>query len=97
MQERILTHRLECRFRCVEFYDAFGVDASIVSSHDDTVYLVNHLGRLGAVWREANAEKADLEAVIADPPTGQYKSEIQVIAFNTAERVSQDIFRRFGP
>ena len=66
---------------------------SIVPNGDDqTVYLVkDDLGRLGAAWREADAEATDLETVITDLLTGQYKDPIRVIAFNTVERWSQDV------
>ena len=66
---------------------------SIVPNGDDqTVYLVkDDLGRLGAVWREADAETTDLETVITDLLTGQYTDPARVIAFNTAERWSQDV------
>jgi hypothetical protein len=49
------------------------------------------LGRLGAVWREADAETTDLETVITDLMAGQYKDPIRVIAFNTVERWSEDV------
>ena len=70
-----------------------GWTPSIVPNGDDqTVYLVkDDLGRLGAVWREADDETTDLETVITDLLTGQYKDPIRVIAFNTAERWSQDV------
>ena len=59
---------------------------------DQAVYLVkDDLGRLGAVWREADDEATDLETVITDLLTGQYKDPVRVIAFNTAERWSQDV------
>ena len=59
---------------------------------DETVYLVkDDLGSLGAVWREADAEATDLETVITDLLTGQYSEPVRVIAFNTAERWSQDV------
>ena len=66
---------------------------SIVPNGDDqTVYLVkDDLGRLGAVWREADAETTDLETVITDLLTGQYTDPARVIAFNTEERWSQDV------
>jgi hypothetical protein len=66
---------------------------SIVPRGDDeTVYLVkDDLGRLGAVWREADDEATDLETVITDLLTGQYKDPVRVIAFNTAEGWSQDV------
>jgi hypothetical protein len=70
-----------------------GWTPSIVPNGDDqTVYLVkDDLGRLGAVWREADAEVTDLETVIQDLLTGQYSDPIRVIAFNTAEGWSQDV------
>jgi hypothetical protein len=66
---------------------------SIVPNADDeTVYLVkDDLGRLGAVWREADVEVTDLETVIQDLLSGEYKNPIRVIAFNTVERWSQDV------
>lgn len=70
-----------------------GWTPSIVPNGDDqTVYLVkDDLGRLGVVRREADAAAADLETVMTDLLTGQYKDPIRVIAFNTAERCSQDV------
>lgn len=66
---------------------------SIVPSGDDqNVYLVmDDLGRLGRVWREADDSAAELEAIILDLLAGQYKSPIRVVAFNTAEHWSQDV------
>lgn len=70
-----------------------GWTPSIVPSGDnETVYLVkDDLGRLGAVWREAATQTTDLETVIGDLLTGQYKDPVRVIAFNTVERWSQDV------
>lgn len=70
-----------------------GWTPSIVPTSDDqTVYLVqDDFGRLGAVWREADAEATNLETVITDLLTGQYKDPARVVAFNTAERWSQDV------
>jgi hypothetical protein len=70
-----------------------GWTPSIVpNGNDQTVYLVkDDLGHLGAVWREADDEATDLETVITDLLTGQYKDPVRVIAFNTAERWSQDV------
>jgi hypothetical protein len=66
---------------------------SILPNGDDhNVYLVmDDLGRLGRVWREADDSAAELEAVILDLLAGQYKSPIRVVAFNTAENWSQDV------
>lgn len=59
---------------------------------DYNIYLVaENLGRLGQVWREADCEATDLETVIQDLLTGQYRDPIRVIAFDTAEGWSQDV------
>ena len=64
----------------------------VPDGNDQTVYLVmDDLGRLGPVWREADDRAADLEAVILDLLSGQYKSPIRVVAFNTTEHWSQDV------
>jgi len=66
---------------------------SIVPNHNDqTVYLVaDDLSRLGCVWPEADYEATELETVIQDLLTGQYTNPVRVIAFNTAERWSEDV------
>ena len=70
---------------------------SIVPS-DQTVYLVmDDLGRLGPVWREADVSATDYETVIQDMLSGQYKDPIGVFAFNALEgwcrNVSEDVAR----
>jgi hypothetical protein len=66
---------------------------SIVPNGDDhNVYLVaDDLGGNGRIWREADFERTDLEAVILDLLEGQYKSPIRIVCFNTAEHWSQDV------
>jgi hypothetical protein len=66
---------------------------SIVPGGDEqTVYLVkDDLGRNGALWREADAETTDLETVIVDLMSGEYRNPVRVVAFNTAEHWSQDV------
>ena len=66
---------------------------SIVPRGDGhNVYLVmDDLGRLGPVWREADAGAAELEAVILDLLAGQYKNPVRVVAFNTAEKWSENV------
>ena len=64
----------------------------VPNDNDETVYLVaDDFGRLGRAWREADYETTDLETVIQDLLTGQYNKPIRVIAFNTAERWSEDV------
>jgi hypothetical protein len=66
---------------------------SIVPRGDDhDVYLVvDNLGRLGRVWREADYEATDFETVVTDMLDGQYKDPIGIFAFNTAEGWSRDV------
>ena len=64
---------------------------SIVANGDDrTVYLVA-VGKHGRAWVESTYETTDLETVIQDLLSGQYTNPIRVIAFNTAERWSEDV------
>ena len=52
--------------------------------------MLDDLGR-SRIWREIDAEVADLETVIGDLVDGQYRSPSRVIAFNTSEGWSQDV------
>jgi hypothetical protein len=59
---------------------------------DQTVYLVaDDFGERGRAWRETDCDTVDFETVIQDLLTGQYNNPIRVIAFNTAERWSEDV------
>ena len=59
---------------------------------DLTVYLVaNDFGKHGRAWVESTYETTDLETVIQDLLSAQYTNPIRVIAFNTAERWSEDV------
>jgi hypothetical protein len=69
-----------------------GWTPSIVPHDDQSVYLVvDDLGRLGRVWREADFEKTDLETVIQDLLNGQYSNPIRVFGFNAAEGWARDV------
>jgi hypothetical protein len=62
------------------------------AADDHEVYLVvDDLGRLGRVWREANYEATDFETVVTDLLAGQYKNPIGIFAFNTAEGWARDV------
>ena len=64
----------------------------VPNGNDQTVYLVaEDFGRHGRAWRETDFEVTDLETVIQDLLSGQYGTPIRVVAFNTAERWSQDV------
>jgi hypothetical protein len=59
---------------------------------DQTVHLVvDRFGGLGAVFRETDVERSDLETTIADLLPGQFNDPVRVVAFNTAERWAQDV------
>jgi hypothetical protein len=59
---------------------------------EQNVYLVlDHLGRGGRIWPEAEADTADLETILVDLLAGQYKNPVRVIGFNTAEGWSRDV------
>jgi hypothetical protein len=67
--------------------------APSIAPHDaQGVYLViDDLGRLGRVWREADYEKTNLETVIQDLLDGQYDNPIGVFGFNAAEGWARDV------
>ena len=63
----------------------------VPKDNDRDVYLVvDDFGRNRA-WREADVEATDLETVILDLLEGQYKNPVRIVAFNTAEKWSQDV------
>src|ERR1700712_3733688 len=70
-----------------------GWTPSIVPNEaDQTVYLVvDDIGKSDQIWREADVEDTDLEAVILDLLEGQYKNPVRIVAFNTAEKWSEDV------
>lgn len=64
----------------------------VPDGRDQTVYLVaDDLGRLGGIWAEAGINRTDFEAVIQDLLTGQFKSPVRVVAFNTTDKWSGDV------
>ncbi|MBR1238479.1 hypothetical protein [Bradyrhizobium sp. AUGA SZCCT0182] len=64
----------------------------VPDDQNQTIYLVaNDFGKIGRAWCEADYETTDLETVIQDLLTGQYSNPIRVVAFNTAERWSEDV------
>jgi hypothetical protein len=52
--------------------------------------VVDDLGRLGRVWREADYEATNYETVVSDLLTGQYNGAVQVVCFNSAEGWARD-------
>jgi hypothetical protein len=65
----------------------------VPNGNDQNVYLVVDCDGSGrrCVWREADVEETDLDTVITDLMSGQYRDPQRVVAFNIAERWSQDV------
>lgn len=58
---------------------------------DKTVYLVVDSFRSGAVYRETEVERTDLETIIGDLLSGQFNNPVRVVAFNTLEHWSEEV------
>ena len=59
---------------------------------DQTVYLVvDRFERLGSVYRDTEVERTDLDTIVTDLMSGQFKDPIRVVAFNTLEHWSEDV------
>lgn len=64
----------------------------VPNDFDQTIYLVvDDFGRAGLSFHETNLHRADLESVLIDLMAGQYDNPIRVVAFNTADRWSEDV------
>lgn len=65
---------------------------SLVPSFDVTVYTVlDDFGRNGRAYVETDETRADLESVIKQLLTGQYRNPVRVVAFNTSEGWARDV------
>ena len=58
---------------------------------DQTIYLVVDRFKSGAVYRETEIERTDLETIISDLLTGQFNDPVRVVAFNTLEHRADDV------
>jgi hypothetical protein len=64
---------------------------SIVPTEENVYLVIDDLGQLGRVWREADVEQTDLVTVIQDLLDGQYENPIGVLGFNPSEGWSKDV------
>jgi hypothetical protein len=63
----------------------------VPSGADQNVYIVvDDFDHMGCSFRETDVDKADLETTITDLMGGEYHNPVRVVAFNTAERWSED-------
>ena len=61
-------------------------------ANDVTVYLVEEdFGQNGRAYLETDTAAADRETIIRNFISGQYKTPVRVVAFNTAEGWSRDV------
>ena len=68
-----------------------GEVVSLAPNIDPTVHLVlDDLGPLGRVYREANENWSDLETIILDMLAGHFARPLRVVAFDTTEGSSRD-------
>ena len=59
---------------------------------DQTVYIVeNDFGRRGRAYVGTDGKYSDLEATITGLLEGQYSNPFRIVAFNIAERWSEDV------
>ena len=64
---------------------------------DSTVYLVlDSFGAIGTSYRETDAERSDLETVVADLMAGEFNEPLRVVAFNTSEHWADDVSRQIA-
>jgi hypothetical protein len=65
---------------------------SLVPTYDCNVYIVlDDFGALGRAYRETDEARADLEEVIQNLMTGQYRHPVRVVGFNTSEGWARDV------
>jgi hypothetical protein len=68
-----------------------GSPSIVPEGETHTAYIVlDDFGANGRAYRETDADRADLEAVIMGMLEGQYRNPISVVGFNVAEGWSQD-------
>jgi hypothetical protein len=60
-------------------------------SASETAYLVVDRLSTGAVYRETDINAADLETVVADLLSGQFKDPVRIVAFNASGQWSDDV------
>ena len=66
--------------------------SSLIISYIVLDYIVlDDCGENGRAYREIDADRADLEAVVMGMLVGEYRNPVRVVGFNTAEGWSKDV------
>src|SRR6201996_3839521 len=71
----------------------FGLTPSIIPEDEgQNVYIgLDDFGPAGRAYRETDADRADLEAVIMGMLEGEFRNPVRVVSFNTTDGWSQDV------
>jgi hypothetical protein len=64
---------------------------SVPYGADETAYLVVDSFRSGAVCRETEVERTDLETIIGELLSGQFNNPVRIVAFNTLEHWAEEV------
>jgi hypothetical protein len=60
--------------------------------NDVTAYIVvEDFGQYGRAFRETDLAEADLDTIVRNMISGEYRNPLRVVAFNTAEGWSRDV------
>jgi hypothetical protein len=60
--------------------------------NDVTVYIVvEDFGQFGRAFRETDIAEADLDTIVRNLISGEYRDPLRVVAFNTVEGWSRDV------
>jgi hypothetical protein len=65
---------------------------TLYPENDVTAYLVvEDFGDLGRAFRETDLAEADLDTIVRNMISGEYRDPLRVVAFNTVEGWSRDV------
>jgi len=65
--------------------------ANFVPAFDSVHIVLDNFGKAGRVYRETDEAQASFDTVVEYLLSGQYKSPVRVVAFNTSEGWARDV------
>ena len=65
--------------------------ANFVPAFDSVHIVLDNFGKAGRVYRETDEAQASFDTVVEYLLSGQYKSPVRVVAFNTVEGWARDV------